>query len=174
MNSIGVMAMPPNFRYRDVFLKGKPEHESYDSFRLRHPVMNVGHRAKIFSPFDALRGFSDAVSSKDVLYEVRRDMESEDREELDRRLRILRSLTRNMRMARQNRVRVSVTYYQPCTDEYSESYGLRGEYRTVTGVCWNVDTDVSQSLRIDGRTIDLEDVLFIDSPDGIFRKAGDD
>ena len=61
MSAIGVMAMPADFRYRDVFLKGKPQHDRYDLFRIKHPRMATGRRAKIFSPFDALKGFSEAV-----------------------------------------------------------------------------------------------------------------
>ena len=93
MSAIGVMAMPADFRYRDVFLKGKPQHDRYDLFRIKHPRMATCRRAKIFSSFDALKGFSEAVASKDVLYEYRKELESEDREELDRRLHILRNLT---------------------------------------------------------------------------------
>ncbi len=55
------MAMPPGFKYRDVFLKGKPRHECLDPFRIRHPSMDPGRRAKIFAPFDALKGFDEAI-----------------------------------------------------------------------------------------------------------------
>lgn len=65
MQGIGVMAMPADFRYREVFLKGQPQHSRYDPFRLRHPAMDLGRRAKIFAPFDALRGFSDALAAVD-------------------------------------------------------------------------------------------------------------
>ena len=115
MSSIGVMAMPANFRYREVFLKGRPRHDRYDPFRIRHPSMDRGHRAKIFAPFDALKGFNEAVSAKDVLYEDRIELLQEDTEELSRRLNILHNLTFNGRMARANRVQVTVTYYEPCS-----------------------------------------------------------
>ena len=62
MSTIGVMTMPSGFKYRDVFLKGKPMHGPADRFLLKHPAMDVGHRAKIFSPFDALKGFSEAIT----------------------------------------------------------------------------------------------------------------
>ena len=171
MNSTATMAMPADFRYREVFLRGKPQHDRYDSFRIKHPEMNVGHRAKIFSPFDALKGFSEAVASKDVLYENRRELEREDREELDRRLRILRNLTWNGRMARENRVMISVTYYVPCSDENSESYGLKGRYETITGICRNVDPEVFRIIRVDRKTIGFEDILHIESADGIFSMS---
>ena len=54
--------IPPSFRYRDVYEKGKPKHEANDSFRVRHPAMDLSRRAKIFNPFDALKGFSDELS----------------------------------------------------------------------------------------------------------------
>ena len=165
--------MPADFQYRDVFLKGKPEHDRYDSFRIKHPRMNVGHRAKIFAPFDALKGFSDAVSSKDILYEDRKDLAQEDREEIDRRLHILHNLTWNGRIARTNQVQISVTYYVPCTDENSEAYGYRGQYQTITGICWKVDPEVGRTILVDKATIEIEDVLRIESTDGIFSESWD-
>ena len=107
------MTMPVNFRYREVFLKGKPCHDRLDAFRIRHPSMDRGRRAKIFAPFDALKGFSEAVAAKDVLYEERITLSQEDQEELNRRLAILHGLTYNGRMARANRVQVTVTHLLP-------------------------------------------------------------
>ena len=67
MNSeSSVIEIPSNFRYRDVFLKGKPKHDKTDSFSIKHPAMDLGRRAKIFSPFDALKGFSDAISTQEA------------------------------------------------------------------------------------------------------------
>ena len=143
MSSIGVMAMPADFRYRDVFLKGKPQHDRFDLFRIRHPSMDVGRRAKIFSPFDALKGFNEAIASKDVLYRERVELSDEDRTELDRRLRILKGLTYNGNMARKNRVKITVLFYVPCPDEHNEAFGIRGRYRRITGICWNVDPEIS-------------------------------
>ena len=51
-----------SFRYRDVYEKGKPVHEKNDSFSVKHPPMEISRRAKIFSPFDALKGFSDKLA----------------------------------------------------------------------------------------------------------------
>ena len=58
---IGYMPMPADFRHRDLFYASRPVHQKFDEFSLRHPKMDTGHRAKIFAPFDALRGFSDAI-----------------------------------------------------------------------------------------------------------------
>ena len=51
-----------SFRYREVYEKGKPVHEKNDSFSMKHPPMELSRRAKIFSPFDALKGFSDELA----------------------------------------------------------------------------------------------------------------
>lgn len=170
MDAIGAMSVPADFRYLDVFLKGKPKHERFDSFRIRHPIMDVGHRAKIFSPFDALKGFSEAIASKDVLYEYRIELMPEDAEELSRRLSILHNLTFNSRLARANRVKVSVTYYEPCSDKEHDAYGVKGRYKTITGVCWNVDAEEHRTILIDRTKLPLEDVFSIESSEDIFSR----
>ena len=68
MNTVGYMSMPDGFRYREVFMKGKPQHEMFDKFSVRHPKMDVGKRAKIFAPFDALKGFNEAIADKEIPY----------------------------------------------------------------------------------------------------------
>ena len=62
MGAGSASSIPPGFRYTEVYLRGKPVHERFDAFRLRHPEMDPQHRAKIFAPFDALRGFREALT----------------------------------------------------------------------------------------------------------------
>ena len=168
MYAIGVMPMPAGFRYRDVFLRGKPQHDRYDPFRIRHPQMDVRKRAKLFAPFDALRGFDFAILMKNELYTDRVTLSPEDKEELDRRLGLLLSLTRNGRMAGLNRVQVTVTYYEPCCDVNSEVYGVQGQYKTVTGICRKVDAEVTKTILVDGTKIRMEDIREIEAPGDIF------
>ena len=49
-------------RYRKVLEKGKPKHEPYDDFYIKHPPMDLTRRAKIFSPFDALKGYDEELA----------------------------------------------------------------------------------------------------------------
>lgn len=168
MSAIGKMAMPADFRYRDVFLKGRPVHEGMDAFLIRHPRMDVVHRAKIFAPFDALRGFDFAIMCKNELYTDKAVLSPEDSEELSRRLEILHNLTYNGRMARENRVQVSVTYYEPCSDKNHEAFRIQGQYKTITGICWNVDAEVTRTILIDRTRISLEDILRIEDPEELF------
>ena len=64
MAGLGDSPMPEDFAYRDVFAKGRPQHPTTDPFGIRHPAMEPGRRAKIFAPFDALRGFSAAIMAE--------------------------------------------------------------------------------------------------------------
>lgn len=51
--------------------------------------MDVGHRAKQFAPFAALRGFEESVRKKEILYEPRKELSEEKKQELDGKLKIL-------------------------------------------------------------------------------------
>ena len=165
---ISEVPIPAGFRYKEIFLRGKPYHSKTDDFRIRHPSMDVGKRAKIFAPFDALRGFNEAVATKNEQSENRRELNEEEQTELNRRMNILRQLTVNGRASRDNRVRISVTYYVPCTDTDREAYGLRGQYQTVTGICRKVDPDVNRCLHLDDLKIRFRDICQIESNEGIF------
>ena len=153
MFSIQVVAIPQDFKYLDTFLKGRPQHKRMDPFWIRHPSMDVAKRAKIFAPFDALRGFSAAIIAKDALYEPKRDLSEEDQEDLNSKLSVLYELTRNSRIARENSIPVSVTYFVPCTDRNNEAYGIRGSYETISGICLKVDAISKDLILMDGQRI---------------------
>ncbi len=61
MRKVGSVPRPPDFRYDKVEKRGRPVHKKTDAFSIRHPHMDIRKRAKIFAPFDALRGFSAAL-----------------------------------------------------------------------------------------------------------------
>ncbi len=168
MTAIGVMPMPEDFKYAGVLRKGKPQHDFYDAFRIRHPRMAVGKRAKIFSAFDALKGFSEAICARETVYTERIEPDREALAELDRRLAILHGLTANGRLARENRVSVEVTFFEPCAD----GPGDLGRYRTVRGVCRGVGQAPCRAICVDGTSIALEDVLRIENPNGLFDRDG--
>jgi len=62
MNNTTYTGVLSSFRYKDVYEKGKPVHDKNDTFSVKHPPMELSKRAKIFSPFDALKGFSDELA----------------------------------------------------------------------------------------------------------------
>jgi hypothetical protein len=170
-NSVGAMDIPPDFKYLDVFLLGKPRHERFDRFSVKHPKMNLGKRAKIFAPFDALRGFNEAISSKTVAYEPKRELSREAEKSLNRSLEALHGLTFNSRMARQNRITVTVTFFVPCTDPNSFAFGFCGQYHSITGICQRVDPDVAQTIRVADQVIAFGDIWEIECCSPLFKQA---
>ncbi len=51
-----------DFKYARAYKKGHPVHSAGDSFSIKHPPMPLSKRAKIFSPFDALKGFGEELA----------------------------------------------------------------------------------------------------------------
>ena len=170
--AIGYMPMPANFPYRSLFLHGRPRHLKYDDFWRKHPPMDHVHRAKIFSAFDALAGFDEAVKSKEEIYECRRKLSDGEKEELDRRLAVLQNLTYNSKTARVNKPIVTIQYFSPCTDIHNDWYGIGGQYVTVTGTVKQVD-GINHMVTVDDMEISLEDVVKITGPavDSILQES---
>ena len=56
-------------RYKKVYERGKPKHGPFDDFSIKHPAMDLSRRAKIFSPFDALKGFNEEIASTELAFE---------------------------------------------------------------------------------------------------------
>ena len=151
------LEIPLDFPYLTIIFQGPPEHDN-DDFSLRHPKMERGKRAKIFAPFDALDGYSDAVRSKDTAYTERIELSEEDSEELSRCIGILHRLTLTGRTARESRIVVAVTHYVPCEDEDSFAYGIKGFYATAVGVCRKVDLEETKTITVGRETIPLDSI----------------
>ena len=154
--------LPSSFKYMDVLKKGKPVHEKNDDFLIKHPPMPLSNRAKIFSPFDALNGFSDAVAAKDIQYEKKRELSEEDKRKLDIILISLKKLTKNRKEANDNQLIITVTYYVPCNDPENAAYRVMGIYAKKTGIIYKVDSEISRSLLVDDSWIPMEDIVDID------------
>lgn len=155
--------VPLQFPYLNTLLQGRPHHVM-DDFAFHHPPMERGKRAKIFSAFDALDGYGENIASKDTVYTDKISLDESEKEELNRRLTILHNLTYNSRMAKANGVIVTVRHYIPCTDEYSFSCGIRGQYKDVTGIVWKVDME-NLKIIIDKGAISFDDILTITAKD---------
>jgi hypothetical protein len=144
------------FTYTDIINLHRPAHDG-DVFERRHPKMARLNRAKIFAPFAALSGFDDAVKSKQVPYVPRRIKDAEETRALNRALEALYRATRTGALARQNRVRARVEYFEVCADPNHEAFGRDGLYRAVTDIVWKVDP-VWQALVIGEATIPFSDI----------------
>ena len=148
-------------QYQTALSRGRPRHGRCDEFSLRHPPMQLEQRAKIFSPFAALKGFEDAVDAKRRVYVEKRELNDEEQAALDQTLATLHERTHTLRLARANRLNATVCYYVPCMDENHEAYGCRGSYETVSGVVWKVDPVLHKTVTIGDKEIEIADIAEI-------------
>lgn len=155
------MPAPADFKYADVLAAGRPVHKQRDVFAVKHPAMALGKRAKIFSPFDALKGFTEAVEAKDELYVERIELSEDECAELDNVIADLHELVCNGNTARESNVTVTVTHFVPCVDENNDAYGYRGQYVKTTGVVNCIDPVVKRTIAVDGKRIRFEDIIKI-------------
>ena len=149
------------FRYQDVLNRGRPRHDPLDPFSIRHPPMPLSRRAKIFAPFDALKGYNEAINAKTIEYECKHDLSNEKKWELDQKISVLRKLTYNQRIALENQVTIQVEYYVPCPDPNHEAYGRLGSYENLTGVCMGVDV-IKKVVKLDDKEISADDIADIE------------
>ena len=159
--NLGNIIFPQDFKYLEVVRKGKPLHKENDSFYLKHPPMDLSRRAKIFAPFDALKGFNEKVQSKEVLYVPKKELNEEEMSELNNQLTTLYNLTTNSRLARENNIHVKVTYFVPCMDIENENYLIKGRYVTVSGTVKKVDPIINKNIIVDNYDIFINDILQI-------------
>ena len=145
-------------KYCGAFYRERPQHEPRDEFSIRHPRMPLSQRAKIFSPFAALTGFEEAIDAKLERYVEKRELTEEEQETLNRTLTELYERTQNLRMAREDHIMATVTYYVPCPDENHEAYGLRGSYESLTGRVWKVDPVLTKTLQVGDTLIEFADI----------------
>lgn len=118
-----------------------------------HPKMSVENRAKLFTPFSALRGFDIEILTKeqDRLLVSRVTLGSDQQELIRHRLNGLRSGQR-----------VTVTYFRP---EKELEGILLGEYVTQTGKVRRVD-DFYQVLALDSGVVAFENIRELESNGG--------
>lgn len=167
MRNIGKMAMPAGFKYRNVYLKGKPQHQGWDDFTIKHPPMPASRWAKIFAPFDALKGFDEAIEEQEELFVRKPELSGFQKEQLDEKIGILHRMTRNGKLARENKVTASVEYFEAsATDRQLDGQGdgceTLGKIKKIDGQVWKVDITF-HSIQIADSVIDLADVIDIES-----------
>ena len=108
--------------------------------------MDVGRRAKQFAPFAALRGLDETIRQQEIIYEPKRDLSEEKKNELDMKLRIL---TYGMK--------IQATYFQKFWKDPSV-----GQYHTLSGTIEFFDPSVH--LRIDDTEIQIQDQIICHFP----------
>ncbi len=66
-------------------------------------------------------------------------MDVDEEWELNQKLYELYCLIGNSREARANMVRVSIEYYEACSDAENDAYLVKGLYKTISGIVLTVD-----------------------------------
>ena len=105
--------------------------------------MEVAHRAKIFAPFAALKGFEEWVKEKEIVFEERKLLTDDQIEQIDQRLRMLK-----------NNEWITAIYFvvNPLNTEI-------GQYKEITGpIFFEKDPNV---IKIQNRKILICDLVDI-------------
>ena len=124
-----------------------------DILTLSRPVstgrkrMSASERAAQFAPFAALSGYDAAVREAARLTQRRIDLDDNEIERLNGRLRMLD--------AQPDSLRAQITYFLP------DARKAGGEYLDVSGAVRNIDSLTQTVTMEDGRTIPIGDILKI-------------
>lgn len=123
------------FAYADIINYHRPV-----SNRTR---MSIGHRAKQFAPFAALKGYEESVKKKERIFFVRAELAEEQKEDLDQKLRIL-----------SYHDHISITYFQKATEMEADI----GTYQHISG---NVDFihKEEKRMRVGDIELSFHDIL---------------
>lgn len=99
-----------------------------------HSGMDRANRAKQFMPFDALKGFREALAEKERVTVPKKELSEDRKAELDIKLREIHQM-----------------------DVVTAEYFRNGEYLQVTGEVSGID-EISRMLKIAGMGIPLDDI----------------
>ena len=125
--------------------------ESYeDIIGLDRPItkiqgMEVAHRAKIFAPFAALKGFEECVREKEISYETRRILSDDQNEWLNKKFCSL-----------QNGDYVKITYFKPSLLDM-----MIGQYLTIEGAI--EFTKIPSMIQVNDMMISIKNVIEIEN-----------
>lgn len=135
-------------KYADIIQE--PHHRSS-----RHPHMSRADRAAQFSPFKALTGFEDATKETARLTEEKPDLQEDDIARLDMQLAFLQEHLAEKPL-------LEITFFAP------DPLKSGGAIRRMTGTLRRVDTYDRELVMSDGTTVNMDQVLAMDSE--IFRR----
>ena len=127
--------------YEDIIDKDRPV-----SKRAR---MSVADRAKIFSPFAALKGFEEAIEKKNIIIKPRTELSEEEKLELDERFKTIEHL-----LGVGEHPIVTVIYYKK-DKETKDDIGLK-----KTGMVAKVNIE-ARYIQIVNEKISFEDLYSI-------------
>lgn len=111
-----------------------------------HPKMCKEDRAKIFSPFAALRGYEEAVKNKEKIRVNRSELSDEEKESIDQKLHLLKK--------GQN---ITVTYFHEDPGPDGSGGIGEGEYIAASGTVEKINGD-TRVLRVNGVDVGFDEI----------------
>ncbi len=128
------------------------EYPLKSSDKIKHPRMQLEDRAKIFTPFAALKGYEEAIAAKQKIVVPRIELSEESKEYLDLQLVKLERLLRKGQPPM-----ITVVYFQKGKVDNKDG----GEYIQFTGLAAKLDRN-SRILQIVDKRLRLEDIYQIE------------
>ena len=122
---------------------------------IKHPKMKIEDRAKIFTPFAALKGYEEAIATKQRIVVPRIELSEESKEYLDKQLGRIEQLL----LIGQHPI-TTVVFFQK--DKVNNEDG--GEYIRFTGMVAKFDK-TSRILQIVDKRLWLDDIYGIEGED---------
>lgn len=130
-----------DFSYKDIIEQVRP-------ISKRHPPMANADRAKQFSPFAALKGYEEAIQSKQKRYTPRIELTEDAKALLDRKLHLL-----NQCLKDGQKPVVTIRYFVPKTEKDAEL----GSYLEISGEAEKINSD-ARVIQISGESLFIDDV----------------
>lgn len=137
------MSLNISNRYDDIINLPRPES--------KHPHMSNADRAKIFSPFAALKGHTETIRKKEILRVNKIDLSVEATAALNEKLTLL-----------EKGQMVTITYFFSDPGPDGTGGTAEGIYITLSGIIKHLDS-ISRILEIDDHKINFDDIADIRS-----------
>lgn len=137
------MSLNISNRYDDIINLPRPES--------KHPHMSNADRAKIFSPFAALKGHTETIRKKEILRVNKIDLSDEAAATLNEKLTLL-----------EKGQMVTITYFFSDPGPDGTGGTAEGIYITLSGIIKHLDS-ISRILEIDDHKINFDDIADIRS-----------
>ena len=137
------MSLNISNRYDDIINLPRPES--------KHPHMSNADRAKIFSPFAALKGHTETIRQKEILRVNKIDLSAEAAAALNEKLTLL-----------EKGQMVTITYFFSDPGPDGTGGTAEGIYIPLSGIIKHLDS-ISRILEIDDHKINFDDIADIRS-----------
>lgn len=137
------MSLNISNRYDDIINLPRPES--------KHPHMSNADRAKIFSPFAALKGHTETIRKKEILRVNKIDLSDEAAATLNEKLTLL-----------EKGQMVTITYFFSDPGPDGTGGTAEGIYITLSGIIKHLDS-ISRILEIENHKINFDNIADIRS-----------